>query len=182
MLQQVMMNNSYNDLIQKLDEFIRKYYTNLLIKGGLYFTALVTGSFLAIILLESVGRFGVIARTSIFFSFLFFMAIILYRFIAQPLLKLFQIGDRISSEQAAQIIGDHFPNVQDKLLNTLELKRLSELSNTQSQLLLASINQRSEELKPVPFASAIDLSQNKRYLKYALPPVAVIVVMLFAAP
>jgi hypothetical protein len=173
---------NYTELLQKLERFTRKYYTNQLIRGGLYFTALVAASFLLIVLLEAVGRLGVMARTLMVFTFLSFTLFILIRFVAVPLLKLFQIGQQLSEKQAAIIIGQHFPHVKDKLLNTLELKKLAGLSASENDLIMASINQRSEELKPVPFASAIDLSQNKRYLKYTIPPVGAIVVMLFAAP
>ena len=177
-----MRTTNYTALIDKLDGFIRKYYTNRLIKGSLYSVGLVGAFFLFMVLLESVGRFGTQVRTVIFFSFLFFLLGVVYRFIAIPVFKLFQIGGQISQEQAAQIIGTHFSNVSDKLLNTLELKRLSDLNQGQSDLIEASIEQRSLELKPVPFAAAIDFSDNKKYLKYALPPLAVILILVFASP
>ena len=177
-----MNSENYNDLVKKLDEFIRKYYTNRLIKGSLYFTAIIAGFFLSIVAIEAAGRFGPTTRTILFFSFLILGLGVLYRLIATPLLKLYQIGERISPEQAAEIVGKHFSGVNDKLLNTIELKRISDLKPNQSSLILASIEQRSEELKPVPFSSAIDLSKNRKYLKYALPPVALIFVILFTAP
>jgi len=34
----------------------------------------------------------------------------------------------------------------------------------------------------VPFQSAIDLNKNRRYLKYALPPFLLLILVLFAAP
>lgn len=177
-----MNTENYNDLVVKLDGFIRKYYKNRLIKGGLYFTTAIAGFFLILIALETAGRFGTTVRTALFFSFLLVGITVLYRLIATPLLKLYQIGERISAEQAAEIVGKHFSGVNDKLVNTLELKRLSGLDPNQSSLILASIKQRSEELRPVRFSSAIDLNQNQKYLKFAIPPVALILVILFASP
>ncbi|MGB0390514.1 MAG: hypothetical protein ACPGD5_03020 [Salibacteraceae bacterium] len=177
-----MQTTNYIALIDKLDAFIRKYYTNRLIKGSLYSTGLVAGFFLLMVLLESAGRFGTQVRTAFFFSFLLFLLIVVYRFIAIPVFKLFQIGDQISQEQAAEIIGTHFSNVSDKLLNTIELKKISELNQGQSDLIEASIEQRSLELKPVPFSAAINLADNRKYLKYALPPLAIILILVFAAP
>ena len=49
--------NNYELLIQKLDEFIRKYYTNLLIRGAIYSLSLLLLSFLSITLLEYFGNF-----------------------------------------------------------------------------------------------------------------------------
>ncbi|MBD79741.1 MAG: hypothetical protein CL840_12565 [Crocinitomicaceae bacterium] len=177
-----MNSGNYNDLLLKLDGFIRKYYTNRLIRGGLYSTALITGFYVIIVLLEAAGRFGSGTRTIMFFSFIVFLLGVVYRYIITPLLKLYQIGDRISPEQAATIVGKHFPAVNDKLLNTIELKKLSDISPNQSSLILASIEQRSEKLRPIPFSSAIDLSENRKYLKYALPPIALILIVLFTAP
>jgi hypothetical protein len=76
------------------------------------------------------------------------------------------MGKIISHEEAADIVGKHFGNVQDKLLNVLQLQQ-NKASVHSDALLNASINQRISELKPVPFTSAIDLSENKKHLKYA---------------
>ncbi|MEI8137653.1 MAG: DUF4175 family protein, partial [Bacteroidota bacterium] len=85
-----------------------------------------------------------------------------------PLLKLNKIGNLISYNQAANIIGSHFTNVQDKLLNVLQLQNNQILSGSK-ELLLASINQKIAELKPVQFAAAVDINENRKYLKYVLP-------------
>ena len=46
----------------------------------------------------------------------------LYRHFA---FQYFRLGQLISHEQAANIIGSHFNNVGDKLLNILQLKQLA---------------------------------------------------------
>ena len=91
------------------------------------------------------------------------------------------MGHTISHEDAAQIIGDHFTDVKDKLLNILQLKKQEE-SETHSALLTASIEQKTNAIRLVPFQSAIDLNKNRRYLKYALPPFLLLILVLFAAP
>ena len=98
-----------------------------------------------------------------------------------PLFKMFRLGKIISHNQAAIIIGQHFPNVEDKLLNTLQLQSNNQGSSPDS-LLEASIKQKIESLRPIPFSSAIDLRENKKFLKFALVPVGVVLVLLFAAP
>jgi hypothetical protein len=156
-------------LIQKLDEFIRKYYKNQLIKGIIYSGALVIGAFISVVLLEYFVEFNTTTRGIIFFSFLAATLAVLGNYIAMPLLKLNKIGAIISYNQAAQIIGSHFTNVQDKLLNVIQLQNNQVLAGS-NDLLLASINQKINELKPVPFATAINFNDNKKYLKYGLPP------------
>ncbi len=169
-------------LIARLDAFIRRYYTDRLIRGVLYSVGLLVGVFLAVALLEHLGHFGTTARTVLFWSTVATALFILTRYIVIPLVKLFRLGEVISHAQAARIIGTHFTEVKDKLLNTLQLKEMHEASPQQRALIDAAIAQRSRELAPVPFLNAIDLRKNTRYLRYALPPLAVLVILLFAAP
>jgi len=176
------MNADYQHLIAKLDGFIRKYYKDRLIRGGLYAAGLLVSVFLATALLEHLGRFGTGARFMLFWSAVGTMALIVVRFFILPLTKLFSLGPTISHDQAASIIGNHFPGIQDKLLNTLQLRHQADTSGSRSELIEAAIAQRSSELGPVPFSSAIDLRRNRRYLRYALPPLALLCLLLFSAP
>lgn len=179
------MPDSYSILIQKLDEFTRKYYKNQLIKGGLYCLALLLIFYLVVNLFEYFGHFGITARTIIFYIYLLLNILILWKFVIVSLLKLYKIGKLISDEFAAEIIGKHFTEVRDKLLNTLQLKQLAENSELRTQnyeLIRASIDQKISGLRPVPFASAIDLSVNKKYLKYPLIPLIIIIIIFLTAP
>ncbi|MHC1777404.1 MAG: DUF4175 family protein [Lentimicrobium sp.] len=176
------MNDNYNILIDKLDAFIRKYYTNQLIRGGLYSIALLGSFFLIFTQLESLAWFSVPVRTILFYFYLLGTLIILFRFVFLPLLKLNKAGKRITHEMAAGIIGQHFKEVSDVLLNTLQLNSLAAETNQQKELILASINQKAEKLKPVPFTTAIDLSKNRKYLYYALPPVLILLLFLLFSP
>ncbi|HET6245316.1 MAG: DUF4175 domain-containing protein [Bacteroidetes bacterium] len=184
------MATDHKILIEKLDEFIRKYYKNQLVRGGIYSIALVLLFFVSTASLEYFARFETLGRAIVFYSFLSLSALILVKYIFIPLSSLYKLGEIISHEQAAQIIGSHFSNIQDKLLNALQLNKQynsqkeNNLSSDNSPNLLmeASINQKISELKPIPFASAIDLTENKKHLKYALIPLLAIVFILFAAP
>ncbi len=176
------MASDYELLINKLDGFIRKYYKDRLIRGALYSLGLVVLFFLAASLGEYFGRFGTGVRTVLFWALAAASVLVLVRLVAIPLVKLFHLGNQISHEQAAAIVGNHFPQVQDKLLNTLQLRGQAEGNAVQRALIEASISQRSRELSPVPFAQAIDLRRNRRYLRYALPPLGVLLILLLAAP
>lgn len=176
------MTENYHILIQKLDEFIRKYYRNLLIKGVILFVALFLFSYLVVAGFEYFGHFGPTPRTILFYLFLTANGIILYHYILTPLLKLSRIGKVISHEQASEIIGTHFTDVRDKLLNTLQLQKMVENSSENVDLLKAGIDQKIGQLKPIPFTSAIDLSKNRKFLKYALPPLVVLLGLLLISP
>jgi hypothetical protein len=180
-----MTTNSYNILVEKLNQFIRKYYKNLLLRGFIYSTGLLFLFFISVTLLEYYAHFNTAIRTTLFYTFLLTSCFILIKYILLPFLGLYRLGATLTYEQAAAIIGNHFSDVQDKLLNVLQLQQQSALNDVvveQSDLLNASIDQKIKELKPVPFTSAVDLSENKKYLKYALLPVLSVIVILFSAP
>ena len=171
------MSAQQNILINKLDEFIRKFYKNQLIKGLLYTSGLLVAAFLFLVVAEYFAEFGTTTRTILFYSFLLASGFVLFKYIAIPVLKLNKLGAIISYDEAANIVGTHFNNINDKLLNTLQLQRNSG-SILSPDLLTASINQKMEELKPIPFTSAINLNENKKYLKFALPPLALMLLVL----
>jgi hypothetical protein len=173
--------DNYQLLIEKLDQFIRKYYVNQLIRGGLFSLALVLVLFLGLNFLEYHFYFKPGVRTLLFWSFVGVSGLALLSWVVLPLMHYFHLGKVISHEQAANIIGNHFADVKDKLLNILQLRHQADSAQNRD-LILASINQKSEEIKPVPFKGAIDLSQNRRYMRYVLPPLLLLIVLLFAAP
>jgi hypothetical protein len=179
-----MAADNYSILIDKLDEFIRKYYKNRLIRGGIFFIALLTAFFLVSTLTEFFGRFNSGVRAGIFYSFIALNILVLWRLILIPLLNLLHLGKIISHEQAAEIIGKHFPEIGDKLLNTLQLKALEDKNSEgfPEELIKAGIDQKISKLRPVPFNIAINLGQNVRYLRYALPPVIIVILILILSP
>ena len=159
----------------KLEKFVRKYYINELIKGALLFLAIGILYFLITLLIEYFLWLNSTGRTILFWLFIIVELGLFIKFIMIPLTKLFKLTNGIDYVNASKIIGDHFPDVNDKLLNLLQL---SENSNT-SELLLASIAQKSEKLKPIPFKLAIDFKKNVRYLKYVAIPIAVFLLVSF---
>ena len=176
------VNDNYSLLIEKLDSFIRKYYLNRLIRGSLYSIGFILLAFLFISLMENYFYFSAVVRKTMFYSFLLGSAGALGYWVIAPLLQYFHLGKVISHEQAAGIIGDHFTDVKDKLLNILQLRAQAESKTDQKDLILASIDQKSDNIKIVPFKSAINLRQNRKYLRYALPPLLLLLIILFTAP
>jgi hypothetical protein len=167
------MSRSEQILISKLDAFIRKFYKNELLKGAILAFAAALMWFLSITFLEYLGNFSTGIRLLLFVLLVSGVATILAFYILKPLLKLFSFGKVISHHQAAIIIGNHFPDVKDKLLNTLQLQQQN-TTLLPGSLLEASIEQRTRELTPLPFQSVIRFSDNRRWLKFAAIPVTVI--------
>jgi len=172
---------NYRLLLEKLDRFIRKFYINKVIRGTMYFVAASTILFLLFTYLEDRFYFNTNVRKVFFYGFIVFFLSSLLHWIGRPLLKYFKLGKTISREQAALIIGNHFSNIQDKLLNILHLQ--NQMHDSEAKMLIqAGIEQKSAKVNPIPFRKAIDLKNNKKYLKYALPPLLIFFLVLFTAP
>ena len=173
--------NNYDWLIARLDAFIRKYYLNMVLRGTLVFLSCI----LFYVLTFSVGEYylylPVWSRIIIVSLFLILGLSSLIVWIVIPLAKMGRLGKVISHEQAANIIGRHFPEVSDRLLNILQLKKQNDHFSSR-ELAEASINQKISQISVVPITGAIDLSKNKKYLPYLLPLLLIGVFILVAAP
>lgn len=171
------MADNYKILIDKLDEFTRKYYKNQLLRGAIYTVGICVAFFIGILLLEYIGRFGVIGRTVLFYSFIATLVLVGYKYIVTPLLKLNRLGKVISNNEAAVIIGKHFTNIKDKLLNVLQLNTVANNYGLSAELIRAGIDQKITELRPVPFTNAVDFGENKKYVKYAALPLLLLLLL-----
>jgi hypothetical protein len=163
------MQTSFNHLIDQIDAFIRKYYKNQLIKGSLLFVLFFLLTFLFTSSLEFFGRFPILVRGILFFSFIVIQSYLFIRWIATPLSRLWSFGKRISHIQAADIIGSFFPEVADKLKNTIQLQKDLDGHVGNLDLIAASISQRASQLSIISFESAIEYKSQRQYLKYLLP-------------
>ena len=164
-----------NEILSKLTSFTKKYYINELIKGSLLFLSIGLLYFLTILVLENFLWLSILGRSILFWTFVIVQLILFVKFIGIPLLKLSKLSKRISNEHASRIIGNHFPDVDDQLLNLLQLKD----SDDSSELLQASIEQRSKQLSPIPFNLAINFKKSFSYAKYALVPLLIFILLSF---
>ena len=163
-----------NKLIEKIEGFTRKYYLNRLIQGVLVGAVLWIVFYLLINGLEYFSWFPPKGR---FVLFLFLLAgsafVLVYHFLI-PLVNLIRFRKKMSVEQASVMIGKFFPEIKDKLLNTIQLSNQMEASkvgpstgsgtSTDNALLAATIEQRSARLSPIRFSDAVDLRGNLKYL------------------
>jgi len=176
-----MNESAYSLLLLKLDAFIRKYYMNRLVRGIILSGGLLIGAFLVTAVSEYYFYFGTTVRTILFWSLLLTAFVVLLQLVILPLIHYFRLGKIISHEEAAKIVGNHFSEVQDRLLNILQLRE-QYVSAQDSSLIEASINQKAAQLKPIPFTAAVQYSSNRKYLRFLVPPLLVFVFILFAAP
>ena len=174
--------DNYELLIDKINIFIRKYYFNNFLRGLIFLGAGLFSAYVVITLSEYFGNFNILFRTLLFYLFIALNLSLVIWLIMPPLLAWLKLGKSLTHDEAAEIIGKHFNDVHDKLLNTLQLKKQAGEDAQHRALIEASINQKIEALKPVSFPSAVNTKENRKYLKWVLFPAGVIIILAFAAP
>lgn len=172
--------SSSQDLIGKIERFVRKYYLNRLIRGVLVGAALWILFYLAMNTLEYFSWFNSKVRLVLLAVFLLGSAVVLGVYFIVPLVNLVRYRKKMSLEQAALLIGRFFPDVDDKLLNTLQLSSSADAGS--QQLLEATIEQRTAQLAPLRFTDAVDLRGNRKYSYLFMALLAVLVLLAVFLP
>lgn len=161
------------DLIGKIEGFTRKFYLNRLIQGVLVGAVLWIVFYLILNGLEYVSWFPPKGRFVLFLFLLAGSAFVAMYYFLIPLVNLIRFRKKMSVEQASVLIGKFFPEIKDKLLNTIQLSNQLESLNTvgpstssgtENDLLSATIEQRTSRLSPIHFSDAVDLRGNLKYL------------------
>jgi len=166
------MGEGINRLNEKINSFKKKYYLNLLIRGSIFTLSAILIYFIIASLLEYNLWLGRSARFLIFASFFALVGWCLFHFLKEPIAWwIYKKG--IDKEESAKMIGKFFPAIGDKLLNVIQLAS----THQHSALLDAGISQKSIAFKDVSFDTAIDLKENRKYLKYFLVPFLLILVL-----
>ena len=159
---------------KKIKAFNKKYYLNIFVRGFILSLSILFSYFLLAAVLEHTMWLGPAARLIIFITFFGVALFCLFKFLKEPL-QWWLINRGLNEEQSAKVIGNYLPNVKDGLLNLIQLAA----SGKNSALTYASIDQRSKEFDPVPFDDFINLNENKKYVKYLLVPLIIIIAILF---
>ena len=156
--------DNYRIISRRIEQFIRKYYLNQIIKGSLISLSIIGLMVLILVLPESRFYFSETVRTILFFVFVLAAIMLFAIYVVIPVIKLIKLKKGLSRYEAAKIIGNHFSEVKDKLLNVIQLEEKFDISDREAELLQASIEQKSKQLSGVPFKKAVDLSKNRKYL------------------
>ena len=170
-----------NKLIEKIEGFTRKYYLNRLIQGVLVGAVLWIVFYLLINGLEYFSWFPPKGRFVLFLFLLLGSAFVLVYYFLIPLVNLIRYRKKMSVEQASVLIGKFFPEIKDKLLNTIQLSNQA-ASDADNALLAATIEQRSARLSPIRFSDAVDLRGNMKYLGIFFGSLLVLIALMVFLP
>ncbi len=159
------MGEGIKPIYDNLASFRKKYYLNLFIRGTILTLSLVLVYFIIAALLEYNLWMSKGARLLVFASFIVLVLFCIYRFLKLPIRWwLYKRG--LGQEESAQMVGNHFPTIGDRLLNLLQLAAIP----GNSDLVQAGIIQKSRAMQGISFEQAIDLRENRKYLKYFAVP------------
>ena len=184
--------SSPKGLIEKIEGFTRKYYLNRLIQGVLVGAVLWIVFYLLINGLEYFSWFPPKGRFVLFLFLLAGSAFVLVYYFLIPLINLIRFRKKMSVEQASVMIGKFFPEIKDKLLNTIQLSNQMETSKVgpstgsgaekDNALLAATIEQRSARLSPIRFSDAVDLRGNLKYLGIFFGSLLILIALMVFLP
>ncbi len=173
-----MSENYSRSLSDKLTAYKKKYYSNLLLRGLIFTSAIILSSFILINTLEYFGRLNSALRASLFFLFIASGLFSFLYWILNPVIKLFFINQQLSNEEAARNIGAYFAGVNDKLLNTLQLQN----NISSNELTNATLLQRTKQLSIINFNEAVKFEDNNKFLKYIFIPALIILFLIIFKP
>lgn len=168
-------------LIEKIERFAKKFYLNRLVQGVLIGAALWITFYLLLNALEYFSWFSSKVRFALLLLFILGSLVVLVVYFLIPLVNLIRFRKLMSVEQASLLIGKFFPDIQDKLLNTVQLSSALEQDDS-NELLIATIEQRTLQLSPVRFTDAVDFRGLRHYFWVFLGLLLLLLALVFFMP
>jgi hypothetical protein len=139
---------------------------------------------IVVVLAEMIADFSRAGRTAIVLIVLLSFGTAFGWFILRPLLRLLGILPSEREETIARRIGASFPQLRDRLLNALQLAEnvTAWATHYSVQLIDASLEEFSAEIRSFDFTEAVPTSQIPRYRLWLLATISCAIVFFGAFP
>ena len=171
----------YDAIIGKLEKLCRKKYLRGILSGIVAVLLVFMTAFTLFTLFELIAHFNSAPRTVLFYGGLLIIVAAGIYLLFLPLLRYFNLLRNESYFQAAKNVGDHFPDIKDDLLNSMQLVN-SEIDEKyySHSLVAAAFKKVYDKTKNLNFESIIDLKNVwKKFLRTAAFGIAVLLLFLF---
>ena len=145
---------------EQLLKFIRSYHKKQFLGALLLVLIEVTVLFYAVNYTEHFLWLSTAGRKGLFFVWWIVLFSLFIWQLGRPLLQLLGLRNGLEQSQAATIIGEFFPEIQDRLLNLLQLEDMSRQQD--APLILKSIEQKTQDLSKFSFIQALNWQQFKK--------------------
>lgn len=161
------MSQKQSNIDQRLHAFRKKYYQNKMLRGALLLTLIISSMLFVVLLSEGLFDFSASVRTGLVIGLGLLFIGVLGAMVIWPLSQLLNLSKTISDFQIADMVKNHFPEINDKLTNLLQLRKRTDEENT---LAAAAIDKKAGEILPVSITSAINFQKNRKYAAWLLIP------------
>ncbi len=156
----------YQELITRLSRLRRKRESVALWSGVWSSLAAIVVLATLAIAAEMLGHFDIPMRTWMFWSGITLAVAAILAFVGPPLLVRLGIRKRATDDELATAVGRHYPNVSDRLVNTLQLARPLFAESTDlfgsPRFALAAFQNTYSEVRSVDFNAIVDDRPLKR--------------------
>ncbi|WP_343334213.1 DUF4175 family protein [Draconibacterium aestuarii] len=106
-------------------------------------------------------------RKLIFYGLIIFSTLLILQFVGIPVLRLLHILKPIDLKSSSSLIQKHFSDIKDKLLNIIELADFND-NKYSNEIVLASIDQKINELKVFDFNDAVQFKNIRNIGMYLI--------------
>jgi hypothetical protein len=173
----------YKEVIGKLEKICRRKYLSHILSGMqiVLFVTMIFFTFLS--LFELIAHLSSSTRTILFLLILAVTAgAVIYSFII-PLLRYFKFFRRETYFQVASEVGDHFGEIKDDLLNSMQLVYSEKDRKLYSkEMINEAFRNVYNRIKDVKFESIISFKKTKNTLLYLIGAVIVVMLMFLFVP
>ena len=158
----------YDEMRNRIDTVRSRYYLERMLKGTAWTLTLFFLLAAAVILVEAVVRLSMIAREVMVYGTLITAAGAASATIVRPFLERKKILPSKPWKYFALLVGDHFPEIKDRLRNILEIfeeQQKPGAPNYSPELIDASFIDLQEAASSLSFTNAVELLPSLRSLK-----------------
>ncbi|MCY1721884.1 hypothetical protein OU798_16135 [Prolixibacteraceae bacterium Z1-6] len=161
------MTENFNILVNKLNSFKLKYYLFQLVKGLVLSAIILLLLYTVFSVVEYFVYLSSDVRKLIFYGLIIFSTLLILQFVGIPVLRLLHILKPIDLKSSSSLIQKHFSDIKDKLLNIIELADFND-NKYSNEIVLASIDQKINELKVFDFNDAVQFKNIRNIGMYLI--------------
>ena len=171
------------DIQERLNS-VRRFLLRVEMRSNfLKFIALMAGFAASLILAESLFHFNSAVRTILFILFVITVVVSVSWLVIRPALRLAGLLNVPSDFRVANLVGDAFSQVRDRLLNLLQLREVQGRGTLYSvDLIDAAFQDLAGIIAPIDFAAAVDPAPARRAAKIAIVVFSGLLVLFAVAP
>ena len=173
----------YQDLLKKLEAFIRKDYLQLILYGAQVCISVILLNFTFYAFLELMADFSSIIRTILFLLFILMAGVLFFYMLIKPFIRFISAIRKETYFNAAVKVGAQFPEVKDELINTMQLVSEDEKNSFYStNLIEAAFKKIFEKVKDLNFLTLVNFNRSKKILPYFAGIIIFCLVLLLFVP